>query len=81
MCLFTSLRSVFFLEAELCKQSRRLRNVGSCCLPAFLMRAQKSLAENGCAHSGAFMEALNLSKSSLYELDLSMILLRRHHSQ
>lgn len=73
MCLFISLRSVFFLEAEFCKQSRRFRNIGSCCLHAFLMCAQQSPAEKGkgFACSEAFMEALNLSESFLDELNLS----------
>lgn len=81
MCLFISPRSVFFLEAEFCQQSRRLRNIGLCCLHAFLMCAQQSPAENGkgFARSKAFMEALNLSKSFLYELNLSVTLLGRHH--
>lgn len=79
MCLFISLQSMFFLESEFCKQSGRLRNIGSWCLHAFLMCAQRSPAENrkGFACSEAFMEALNWSKSFLYELNL---LLRRHYS-
>lgn len=39
--VLSSPQDVFFLEAEFCKQSGRRRNIGSCCLHAFLMHAVK----------------------------------------